>query len=55
MDADFHIQTMKSLLDRLPNLMANLSWRVIDRYCFSNPDILALYVPTSLDHLGDRR
>ncbi len=40
-----HIQTMKSLLDRYPNLMLDISWRVIDDSYFSNPDKRVLYVP----------
>jgi hypothetical protein len=44
-DAALHIQTMKSLLDRFPNLMMDLSWGVIDDHYFSKPDKRALYVP----------
>ncbi len=45
MNAAQHIQTMKSLLDRYPNLMVDISWRVIDDHYFSSPDKRALYVP----------
>ena len=40
-----HIQTMKVLLDRYPNLMLDISWRVIDDHYFSSSDKRALYVP----------
>ena len=45
MDVALHIQTMKSLLDRFPNLMVDLSWRVIDDHYFSKLDGRKLYVP----------
>ncbi len=45
MNAVQHIQTMTSLLDRYPNLMVDISWRVIDDNYFSSPDKRALYVP----------
>ena len=44
MNAAEHIQTMTSLLDKYPNLMLDLSWRVIDDSYFSKPDKRALYV-----------
>ena len=50
MNAGHHIQTMKTLLDRYPNLMLELSWSVIDDHYFSNPDKRALYVPFLNDY-----
>ena len=50
MDASQHIQTMTSLLDRYPNLMLDIAWRVIDDAYFSNPDKRALYVPFLNDY-----
>ena len=40
-----HIQTMRSLLDRYPNLMLDMSWRVIDDHYFSKSAVRVLYVP----------
>ena len=45
MDVSQHIQTMKSLLDQYPNLMLDISWRVIDDHYFSSPEARVLYVP----------
>ena len=45
MDPERHIAILKSLLDRYPRLMLDLSWRVIDERYFSDPDIRAHYVP----------
>ncbi len=45
MNVELHIQTMKSFLDQYPNLMLDISWRVIDDNYFSSPDKRALYVP----------
>lgn len=44
MEAADHIRTMTSMLDQYPNLMLDLSWRVIDDSYFSKPDERALYV-----------
>ena len=44
MDAERHIEIMTSLLDLYPNLMLDISWRVIDDHYFSNPAKRALYV-----------
>ncbi len=44
MDAARHIQIMAELLDLHPNLMLDISWRVIDDHYFSNPDKRELYV-----------
>ena len=43
-DPDTHIGIMQSLLSRYPNLMLDISWRVIDDSYFSDPDIRARYV-----------
>ena len=45
MDPERHIEILKSLLDRYPRLMLDLSWRVIDEIYFADPDIRAHYVP----------
>ena len=45
MDPERHIEILKSLLDRYPRLMLDLSWRVIDENYFADPDIRAHYVP----------
>ena len=44
MSAVQHIKIMASLLDRHPNLMLDISWRVIDNHYFSKPGKRALYV-----------
>ncbi len=44
-DADTHIGVLESLFGRYPNLMADISWRVIDDNLFSDPDVRARYVP----------
>lgn len=44
-DAEQHIAVLESLLDRYPNLMLDISWRVIDDNYFSNPRIREQYVP----------
>ncbi|MDE0062516.1 MAG: amidohydrolase family protein [Gammaproteobacteria bacterium] len=44
-DPQQHIEVLKSLLDRHPRLMIDLSWRVIDEHYFAEPDIRAHYVP----------
>ena len=44
LDAARHIQIMKSLLDRHPKLMLDMSWRVIDDHYFSDLEKRALYV-----------
>ncbi len=43
-DADEHIRIMRSLLDRYPNLLLDLSWRVIDDSVFAVPAMRAKYV-----------
>ena len=44
-DTDKHIAILQSLLDRYPNLMLDISWRVIDDSYFSNPESRARHVP----------
>lgn len=39
-----HIRVMESLLDRYPNLMLDIAWRVIDDHYFSKEDQLPEYV-----------
>lgn len=45
MDPERHIAVLRSLLDRYPLLMLDLSWRVIDDSYFSDPGIREVYVP----------
>ena len=52
MDPERHIEILKSLLDRYPRLMLDLSWRVIDEHYFSDPDIRARYVPFLNEYSG---
>ena len=40
-----HIAIMKSMLDRHPRLMLDISWRVLDDAYFSDPEARAPYVP----------
>jgi predicted TIM-barrel fold metal-dependent hydrolase len=44
MDGAEHIQIMKSFLDNNPNLMLDVSWRVLDDTYFSKPVYRDLYV-----------
>ena len=44
-DPDTHIGILRSLLDRYPNLMVDISWRVIDDSVFSDPAIRDRYIP----------
>ena len=53
MDATRHIHIMRSLLDRYPNLMLDISWRVIDDHYFSDPEKRALYA-TFLNEYSER-
>lgn len=42
-DADAHIRIMRSLIDRYPKLMLDLSWRVIDDSVFADPAMRRQY------------
>ena len=44
-DPDTHIGILESLLDRYPNLMVDISWRVIDDNVFSDPGLRDRYIP----------
>ena len=44
-DPDTHIGILESLLDRYPNLMVDISWRVIDDNVFSHPELRDRYIP----------
>ena len=44
MDPGEHIRIMQMLLDRYPNLMVDLSWRVVDDHYFSKPGKRPAYV-----------
>lgn len=44
-DPDMHIGILESLLDRYPNLMVDISWRVIDDNVFSDPGLRDRYIP----------
>ena len=45
MAAAQHVALMMSLLDRHPNLMLDLSWRVLNDAYFTTPEDRAVYVP----------
>ena len=45
MDPARHVALMTSLLERHPNLMLDITWRVIDDAYFSTPEGRAAYVP----------
>jgi len=45
MDSAHHVAIMKSMLDRYPRLMLDISWRVLDDAYFSDPEARAVYVP----------
>ena len=45
MDPARHVAVMKSVLDRYPHLMLDISWRVIDDAYFSDPETRAVYIP----------
>ena len=42
-DADEHIGVLRSLLNRHPNLMLDISWRVLEDNLFSNPSMRVRY------------
>ena len=44
-DPDAHIGALESLFGRYPNLMADISWRVIDDNLFADPALRARYAP----------
>ena len=44
-DPDTHIGILESVLDRYPNLMVDISWRVIDDNVFSDPELRDRYIP----------
>ncbi|MCY4598496.1 MAG: amidohydrolase family protein [Acidobacteria bacterium] len=45
MDAAQHIELLASMLDRHPNLLLDVSWRVLDDAYFSQPEARAAYIP----------
>ena len=45
MDAAQHVELLESLLERHPNLLLDISWRVLDDAYFSQPDARAKYIP----------
>ena len=45
MDPVRHVELMASMLDRYPNLMLDITWRVLDDAYFSTPEGRAAYVP----------
>ena len=45
MDPARHAELMASMLERHPNLMLDITWRVLDKYYFSTPEGRAAYVP----------
>jgi len=52
MDPERHIEIMKSLLERYPRLMLDLSWRVLDDHYFADPGIRARYVSFLNEYSG---
>ena len=44
LDPGRHIRIMERLLDQYPNLMVDLSWRVVDDHYFSKPEKRSAYV-----------
>ncbi len=52
-DAEQHIAVLESLLDRYPNLMLDISWRVIEDNFFSNSGIREQYI-TFLNDYSER-
>ena len=44
-DPDTHIGILEALLDRYPNLMVDISWRVIDDNVFSDAGLRERYIP----------
>ncbi|MDE0372029.1 MAG: amidohydrolase family protein [Rhodospirillales bacterium] len=44
-DPETHIGILETLLDRYPNLMVDISWRVIDDNVFSDPELRDRYIP----------
>ena len=44
MDPGQHIRIMETLLHRYPNLMVDISWRVVDDHYFSKPEKQTAYV-----------
>lgn len=53
LSAEEHIQIIKSLLDKSPNLLLDISWRVLEDTYFSNPEYRELYI-TFLNQYSDR-
>ena len=45
MDAARHVELLAAMLDRHPNLLLDLSWRVLDDAYFSQPEARAAYLP----------
>ena len=45
MDAAQHVDLLESLLERHPNLLLDISWRVLDDAYFSQPEARAKYIP----------
>ena len=45
MDPVRHVAIMRSMLDRYPRLMLDISWRVIDDAYFSDPETRSVYIP----------
>ena len=52
-DPDLHIGTLRSLLDRYPKLMVDISWRVIHDNVFSKPEMRPSYL-SFLEIYSDR-
>ena len=50
MAAARHVELLGALLERHPNLLLDVSWRVLDDAYFSQPEARAAYVPLLNDH-----
>ena len=45
MDAAQHVELLTTMLERHPNLLLDVSWRVLDDAYFSHPEARAAYIP----------
>ncbi len=45
LDVIWHVELLESLLDHYPNLLLDVSWRVLDDVYFSQPAARAAYIP----------
>ena len=50
MEAARHVELLRAMLERHPNLLLDVSWRVLDDAYFSQPEARAEYLPLLNDH-----